>query len=351
MPIQIKRTPSETLIRDIIAKIAVGPNRGKDITKTEAYRATMNLLDGELNEAQAAIFLIGLRMKSESILEYAGIFKALQENTTQVDIDIPNLVYIADPFDGYSRSTPITPYVPAILASCGVPCVMQGVHSVGPKFGLTSHQTYAANDLPVDLTPQQASEKLVDPNCGWTYIDQAQSNPKLHDLKIFRDTMVKRTALTTLERLILPIKAKSNHLALGYVHNAYPKIYAAISILAEFDRALFIKGLEGGICPAIDKPLRNYEVIDKKLSLKNVDATPQELMHLSDGSKTRNSIRLAHISEVISQPQSIKYQQLIATSALVLSKNKNIPLNRALLLVKAAIEGGEAEKRFSALKG
>ena len=350
MPIEIKRTSSETLIRDIINKIAVGPNRGKNIKKQEAYRATMNLLDGELNEAQAAIFLIGLRMKSESMLEYAGIFKALQENTPQVDIDLPNLVYLADPFDGYSRTTPITPYVPAVLASCDIYCVMQGVHSVGPKFGLTAHQNYAANGLPVDLTIEQASEKLLDPNCGWSYLDQAQTNPKLNDLKIFRDTIVKRTALTTLERLLLPIKAKSNYLALGYVHTAYPKVYAGISILAGFDRALFVKGIEGGICPHLNKPLRTYDVINKKLSKKSIDATPIELMHLSSGSTTRRSIKLAHISDVISQPKSIKYQQLVSTCSLILSKNKDIPLNRALLLVKTALEDGEAEKRFSAFK-
>jgi len=115
-----ERTPEEVLIREIIAKIAVGPNRGKDITKQEAYRATVNLLDGSLDETQAALFLIGLRMKKESMLEYAGILKGMNETCEEVTVDLPNLVYLADPFDGCSRHAPISPFVPAVLAACNM---------------------------------------------------------------------------------------------------------------------------------------------------------------------------------------------------------------------------------------
>ncbi len=350
MTINIKRTPTETLMREIISKIAVGPDRGKDITKLEAYQATKALLRGGVDETHAALFLIGLRMKRESTLEYAGIYKALEEATPQIEIDLPNLVYLAEPYDGYKRGTPITPYIPAVLAACDVPTIIQGVHSVGPKFGLTPHQTYLANGMPVDLTPKQATSKLFDENCGWAYLDQSKVCPELYDLGPFRDKIVKRTALTTLERLLMPIKADHNHLILGYVHNAYPKIYGAMATLAGYDRALILKGIEGGISPALDKPLRSFEVINKKLSKKGVDETPVDLMHLHTGIKTRKSIRFAHISSVIKEPKSAKFQMLLSTAALILSKAKGIPLNRALVLAKVALESGEAEVRFSNMK-
>lgn len=350
MTIEIKRSPSETLIRNIIAKIAVGPNRGKDITKTEAYQATKFLLDNKLNEAQAAIFLIGLRLKGETNLEYAGIYKALQESTYQVKVNLPEVIYLADPYDGYSRSQPVSPYIPAILASCGVPCLIQGLEAVGPKFGITAHQVYAANGLPTGLSVEEASKRLLDSNCGWAYIDQLHSNPKLHNLKVFRDTIVKRTALTTIERLLMPIKAKSNYLALGYVHKAYPEIYGALSNYAGFNRSLLIKGREGGICPALDKPMRTFDVVKKVLSKKSTEATPMELMNLTIKKKEGEPEPLAHLSEVLAKPNSIQCQELISASALILSKNKDIPINRGLALVKAAISSGEAEKHFSAFQ-
>jgi len=199
------RAPEEILIREIIAKIAVGPNRGKDITKQEAYRATVNLLDGKLDETQAALFLIGLRMKKESMLEYAGILKGLNESSVIVDVDLPKLIYLADPFDGYSRNAPTSPYIPAVLAACNIPCLIQGVEKVGPKYGITAHQIYAANGLTTNFKAESVAEKLIDPDCGWGYIDQAQSNPKLYALNGFRDKIVKRTALTTLERVLMPV--------------------------------------------------------------------------------------------------------------------------------------------------
>ena len=107
MTINIKRSATESLMRDIITKIAVGPDRGKDITKHEAYEATKFLLNNKLDETHAALFLIGLRMKRESMLEYAGIFKAIEDSTPQIEIDLPNLVYLAEPYDGYKRGTPI----------------------------------------------------------------------------------------------------------------------------------------------------------------------------------------------------------------------------------------------------
>jgi len=350
MTIQIKREPTETLMRDIIAKIAVGPNRGKDITKAEAYEATKALLSGETDETHAALFLIGLRMKRESLLEYAGILKALDEFTPKVEIDLPQLNYIAEPYDGYSRGTSVTPYVPAVLAACGLPTIIQGVHSVGPKFGLTAHQTYLTNNMPVNLNLKKASKLLHKNNCGWAYLDQSISCPELFKLGPFRDTIVKRTALTTLERVLMPIKANSNHLALGYVHQAYPKIYGIMANLAGFDKALLIKGLEGGVSPALNKPLRTFFMEKGSLSKKEIDDTPVDLMHLHSGTKTRRSIRLAHISAILKEPNTAKYQMLISTSALILSKAKNIPLNRAVALVKVALESGEAEDRFNNMK-
>jgi len=342
-----ERTPEEILIREIIAKIAVGPNRGKDITKQEAYRATKNLLKGDLDETQAALFLIGLRMKKESMLEYAGILKAMDETCEDIKVDLPNLVYLADPFDGCSRHAPISPFVPAVLAACDIPCLIQGVESVGPKYGITPHQVYAENSLTTNLTPTQVAEKLQDPSCGWGYLDQAQSHPKLFALNDFRDKIVKRTALTTLERVLMPIKAKKNDLIIGYVHSAYPKIYAAMSSHIGFDQTFIIKGLEGGICADLDKPMRSYNVEKNIISKKNVELTPTELMNLRVDCLTLLENKTPHLSTIAEQPNSTKYQQLISTCAFVISRHKDIPINRAVKLAENALDSGEAVNRFS----
>lgn len=254
----MQHSSTQELIKSIIQRIAVGPNRGKNINQHEAYEATMALLNNKIDPVQAAIFLIGLRMKRESIGEYKGIFQALQESIETTTTELQHIVYLAEPYDGYSRHLPMSPFVPAVLAACGLPCIIQGVRSVGPKHGVTAHQVYAEYEIPINVNIQLAQQPLESKECGWTYLDQSVVAPKLYNLQTFRDQIIKRTALTTLERLALPIKAPKTSLVIGYVHKAYPEIYASIAKQAGFIDTLLIKGIEGGITPALNKPLRSF---------------------------------------------------------------------------------------------
>ena len=64
--------------------------------------------------------------------------------------------------------------------------------------------------------------------------------------------MVKRTILTTIEVLVGPIRAKNKtHLLTGYVHAAYPPVYSELAKVAGFNSAVLVKGVEGGVSPAL----------------------------------------------------------------------------------------------------
>ena len=133
---------------------------------------------------------------------------------------------MADPYDGYNRTLPASPFLPAVLAACGVPAFSHGVRSVGPKFGATHHQVLHAAGVAVDDSPQRVAARLEDPAIGWGYVDQSRFCPKLYALTELRRLMVKRPAITTTEVLAGPIKGKSTHLVTGFVHKPYPRIYA-----------------------------------------------------------------------------------------------------------------------------
>jgi len=263
-------TTQEQLLRSIIQRIAIGPDRGKDISRQEAAKAMKAVMNDDVDPVHAALFLVGLRMKKETIDEYLGIHDGLNSFVETKTSQLPQLLYLADPFDGYIRNIPSSPFLPAILAACGIPCLIQGVESVGPKFGITSHQVYAALSLDPKLSTSDCITRLENTDIAWAYLDQQVSNPKLAALNSFRDLIVKRTAVTTAERLLLPIQAKKNHLALGFVHKAYPEIYGAISQAAGFDTTLLIKGLEGGVTPALDKPVRSFFVDTQQIHGKQV---------------------------------------------------------------------------------
>ena len=244
-------------MRDAIQKVAVGPDRGRDLSRSEANIVMRAILAGEIDEVQTAVLLIALRMKRESTEEFIGLFDALQSSVETVIAPISELICLADPFDGYVRNISMTPFIPCVLAACGINSVLHGVETVGPKHGVTAQQVYQRAGVLVDHSSRDVAAGLSE--FGWGYLDQANYAPSLNSLLDLRDRMVKRTALTTLERMLMPIKGgQSTHMVLGYVHKAYPNIYARVAGHAGYDSILLTKGVEGGLAPALNKPLRRF---------------------------------------------------------------------------------------------
>ena len=187
----------QTTMRSIIQRIATGPELSKDISQEEARIGTAAIFENQVDPVRAAIFFIALRMKRETAEENRGVLDAIRDYTNTVTAEVDEVVDLVDPYDGYNRTLPASPFLPAILAACGAPTVSHGVDSVGPKFGITHRHVLAAAGVPVDLTTAQAAARLADPELGWSYVDQAKFCPKLHDLVALRRQMIKRPVLTT----------------------------------------------------------------------------------------------------------------------------------------------------------
>ena len=235
-----------------IKKVATGPHLTKNLTQDEANLAMTEILSGQTDPVQAAIFFIALRIKVETYEENSGILKALQASTKQYQADIDQLLIISDPFNGFNRHCPISAFLPAVLAASGLATLSQGVKEMGPKFGITHSQVLAEAGINVDLTVQQATERLNNTELSWSFIDQRHATPDLYALQELRTRMIKRPSLATLEKIIMPIKSqRKTHLQIGFVHKVYPAVLAKLAQQAGFDSALIIRGIEGGVLPTL----------------------------------------------------------------------------------------------------
>ncbi len=242
----------QAMMHSIIQRIATGPELSKNISQEEARLGLKGILENQVDPVQAGIFLIALRMKRETTDENKGILQAILDSADQVIADVDEVVDIADPYDGYNRTLPASPFLAPVLAECGVASISHGLDAVGPKYGVTHRHVLQAAGITVDLTSQQAAERLSNPELGWSYIDQAQYNKPLHDLVGLRQKMIKRSVLTTVEVLCKPISGKQKtHFVTGYVHKPYPPVYAMLARHAGFESALLIRGVEGGVIPSL----------------------------------------------------------------------------------------------------
>ncbi len=242
----------EEMMVSIIQRIATGPDLSKDISQDEARLGMLGLLADAVDPVRAGIFLIALRMKRETREENRGVLQAILDTTDRVTAEVNELVDLADPFDGYNRTLPASPFLPPLLAEMGVPVVTHGLDRVGPKYGITHRHVLAAAGAPVDLNTRDAAARLSDSGPGWTYVDQAQYNARLHDLIGLRRKMIKRSVITTVEVLAKPIVGREKtHFMTGYVHKPYPPVYADLARFAGFDSALLVRGVEGGVIPSL----------------------------------------------------------------------------------------------------
>jgi anthranilate phosphoribosyltransferase len=268
----------DAFMRSAIGRVATGPEYSKDLSFEESREVMRYILSNVTDPIQAGIYLIALRMKRETDDENGGSLQAILDQTDHVIAEVDAVIDIADPYDGYMRGAPMTAFLPALLSACGLPAVSHGLEEVGPKFGVTQRKVLREAGINVDLTCAQAVERINNSDIGWSYVDQANFCKQLHDLVPLRKTIIKRPVLTTVEVLAKPICGKiSTHLMTGYVHKPYPPVYERLAKLAGFDSAVLVRGVEGGVTPALNKPAKYFEYHGQQGVLTEVDVSPADL--------------------------------------------------------------------------
>lgn len=351
---------SKELVHSVIQRIAVGPNRGRDISMSEAEQLMQAILAQQVDPVQTAVILIALRMKRESLDEFCGLFSAMRDEFETVVAPVDELVCLADPFDGYQRSLPMTPFLPAVLSACELPACLTGVESVGPKFGVTAQQVLALAGIPTDLSATQAAKCVAED--GWAYVDQQSYAPRLFSLRELRGRIVKRTAVTTLERLLNPLRGrKKTHMVLGFVHREYPEIYAVVAEHAGFSTALLAKGVEGGLAPAINKPLRqhfvDFDQDDPKLVLTKTALPPPILNESAACMTVRGEVATAHETleigmKVLNGEHNSARSSLVLAAASIVKVHQSMhSFEQAVEKVQHCLDNGSALARFGALRG
>lgn len=254
-----------TALANAIKKVATGPHLSKDLSTEELVAVMQEILSGDADEVRAATFLIALRMKGETNAENLGVLQALQQHTDQLHVAVADLLIYSDPFNGFTRHCPMSVFMLPILAAAGLPVISQGVQSMGPKFGVTHAQVLHAAGL-TQHSLATAKARLEDPAIAWAYVDQSVASPAVFQLQQLRERIIKRPTIATLEKMLMPLRGERNHLMIGFVHKAYPSLLGWLVNHSDFDTAMIMRGIEGGVIPTLREPSKHYQVLQSELS-------------------------------------------------------------------------------------
>jgi anthranilate phosphoribosyltransferase len=343
-----------TALSEAIKKVATGPYLSKDLSQQESQLAMDEILSGKADPIQAAIFLIALRMKRETDDENLGLLQSIQSVTVQISSKIDELLIISDPFNGSNRHCPIAAFLPVVLAASGLPTISQGVKEMGPKFGVTHSQVLDQAGVSTGLSVEQATQKLENESIAWAYLDQAQTTASLYALQDLRTRIIKRPSLATLEKLVMPIKArKRTYLQIGFVHKAYPPVLAWLANQAGFAATLMVRGIEGGVLPTLREPSNCFSEVNGLAEHYQVSPTEFDIEQTTRGVLPQQSDEVTAAETVeqglnaLSGQSGAAFDSLVLGAAMALNHFglQNSP-QQAADHVRKTIKSGKAKEHF-----
>ncbi|MBW4623762.1 MAG: anthranilate phosphoribosyltransferase family protein [Cyanosarcina radialis HA8281-LM2] len=233
--------------RELLKKVGSGTHTHEDLTRNEAAEATRMMLRQEATPAQIGAFAIAHRIKRPTGVELAGMLDAYDELGPKLqpgDRHQQMVTVFGIPYDGRSRTAPISPLTALILTAAGVPVIMHGGDTMPTKYGVPLIEIWQG--LGVDwthLSLEQTQSVFDATGMGFIYIPQ--HFPLAAGLVPYRDQIGKRPPFATVELIWCPYAGVA-HLVSGFVHPPTENMFReALALRGTPKTFTTVKGLEG----------------------------------------------------------------------------------------------------------
>ncbi len=139
----------------------------KDLSGKDMVEIMRAIMTGEATQAQIGGFLIGLRMKGETIEEIAAAASVMRELATPVTVDTTNLVDTCGTGGDGSETFNISTASAFVVAGAGGKVAKHGNRSVSSKSG--SADVLEAAGVNLDLTPEQIARCIEEAGVGFMF--------------------------------------------------------------------------------------------------------------------------------------------------------------------------------------
>lgn len=149
-------------IKAALAKIA----SGRDLTGEE-MRGTMNvIMSGGATPSQLGAFLMGMRVKGETVVEIAAAVSIMRERMVPVEAPVNAVDIVGTGGDG-AGTLNISTASAIVVASTGVPVAKHGNRALSSKSGAA--EVLQALGVKIDLTPEQISRSIAEIGLGFMF--------------------------------------------------------------------------------------------------------------------------------------------------------------------------------------
>ena len=212
----------------------------RDLSQDQAFAALEELVDGGASDAQAAAFLMGLRVKGETADEIAGLAEALRRRAIKVVVPGADTLVDVVGTGGDGRGTfNISTTAAFVVAGAGVKVAKHGNRAASSRSG--SADVLEALGVRVDLSPAEIAACIEEVGIGFMFAPL--HHPASKRVAEVRKALGIRTVFNFLGPLTNP--AGVRRLLVGVSAPEYVEVLAGALARMGCERALLVHGEEG----------------------------------------------------------------------------------------------------------
>ena len=204
--------------------VGTGPKRNRDLTKEEMKIVMRAFLNKEVVPEQAAAFLLGWRVKGESLEEFAASIEVFDEFIKQSPLE--NSVEFGYPYDGKVKNPYILPLTAKYLKAYNLNLSLHGGLLQPAKNGTTLKEICDNTVLPDHVH----------------YYDRSEYFPELYEFSRIREKLGLRSSFNTIEKLLNI--TQSDTAIIGAFHKPFVEKYIKL-FKDRYKKLVIIKGNEG----------------------------------------------------------------------------------------------------------
>ena len=151
------------MIKDAIAKLA----DRSSLTEQEAESVMLEIMDGGATPAQIAAYLMGLRLKGETVEEIAGSVRAMRAKAVRIAVGDPLVVDTCGTGGDGAQTFNISTATALVVAGAGLTVAKHGNRSVSSKSG--SADVLLALGVKIDTSTERVADCINEVGIGFLF--------------------------------------------------------------------------------------------------------------------------------------------------------------------------------------
>jgi len=330
------------MIKDAIAKLA---DRAS-LTEQEAESVMLEIMDGAATPAQIAAYLMGLRLKGETVEEIAGSVRAMRAKAVRIAVGDPLVVDTCGTGGDGAHTFNISTTTAIVVAGAGLTVAKHGNRSVSSKSG--SADVLSALGVEIDLSTERVADCIDE--VGIAFLFAPLYHGAMKHCAGPRQEMGIRTMLNLLGPLTNPAGATIQ--VLGVYESQLTSLLGNVLMHLGSQHCFVVHGMDGldeitltaksQISEATGGILSNYILDPAEFGLALVPAK-----QLAGGTPQKN----AAITRDILQGRKGPKRDIVCLNAApaLVAARKATSLQDGFLLAGQAIDSGAAAEKLARL--